>query len=286
MTDVAAPSDPSAWAGILNAVGALDSRVQWLLFTAFMTWLLCWRGFQWWDTRTAKHARAVEAAEHARIRREDRIREEAKAEAEAARSDDLNGNIGRLCNVLEHHTAEEENNSTNFNHAMVKFQDVLGDMSREMRGMRERINHQMSPGDSITAIGHMLNGGVRADICHIFDKSLRDNNFIARGEFIRVKVKTDIGGVFDEARHNLETGYHLSVDLAPFFPAREGDGGSARHVLCDRLWEAVEPLYLNHGDIEERLGEMRVTIGNILADAVTKGRQEALVIARRETAGI
>lgn len=273
MADISA--DPSAIAEGLKALGGLSTTLQWMLFAAFVLWVVVWRGLAWWDSHQANKRRIADEAAAAKL---------AKAEADA-RTEQVEA-VNRLCTVLEQHTSDEDNNAHRLNQSLSDLNENMKSVSVELRTLHERMSLKMSRGDSLTAIEDKLNDGVASKVMEIFDQSLRENNYAERAAFIRNKVKTAIGEALEHAQKKLETSYHLSVDLAPFFPIRDGSGAGVRHVLCDILWEAVEPLYRQSSPVEERIEEMRVVVTNRIADQVTTGIRETQELHRREMVGV
>lgn len=262
------PTDPKTWADVIHELTAMNTTLQVMLFAAFVLWIIAWRGFAWWD------------------KRQQAARQEALEAAKAERSERFNENINRMCILLEQHTSEEENNSTTMNRALVSLSSTVGGLGRELRDLRNRLSNVMSRRDTLSAIEEKLTGGVRADLCDIFEQSLRKNDYANRAEFIRRRVKTACGEVLAEAEQKLIAEYNLAFAPAAFFQLRQGEDGGRRHVLCDVLWEAIEPLYRTEVAPDRRVEEMRVVVENAISDLVSKGREEVTNIYKDEREGI
>lgn len=258
-------TDPNTWAQLVHALSSLDTGMRWMLFVVFMSWLTVWRGFAWWDTRCERKAKVVEDEKAAEV-----------ALAKDARDQAFIETMNHLASVLSQHTADEENNASRINNTLMRFTDLVGELRRSVGEVHARMSNKTSKRDSLAAIEDQLTV-LRHEVCNLFAKSLLENDYAARSEFIRTRVKTGIGDVFDRAKHRLTTDYDLSVPVDPFFAVRDGAEGNTRYTAVDELWDWVEPLYRSKTPVTERIEEMCVMVGNVINDVVSRGRERLRV---------
>lgn len=245
--------EPKSWADVVHAVGSLSTQTQVMIFAAFVLWLVCWRGFAWFDHRARRRQEAVIEA------------------AKERRNEMFCDNMSRLNVLLEQHTSDEEANATNTNRAVGRLAEEVGGLSRRLKDLRDRMSQVMSRHDSLTAIQDKLQDGVRAEVAEVFEQSLRKNDFVRRAEFIQKRVKTALGDILERAHRKLKTEYALGVDPDPFFPTRDTADGGTRHTLCDVLWERVQPLYLlSEAEADKKVEEMRIIVENTISDLVAR----------------
>jgi hypothetical protein len=265
-------TDPKSLAELVLALGNMSASMKLLVFSAFVIWLAAWRGFAMWDKRQQARADAAATAQRAAA---DRARDE-----QARR---LNETMGRMCQLLEQHTVEEENHTSTTNISLSRLSDNVGELGRCVHDLQNRLSNVMSHRDSLSAITDRMTGGLAADAAAIFDQSLRKNDYAGRPDFIKERVKTALGKAVGQAYDKLRTEYKLSIELDPFFPTRPGSGGGVRYVLCDTLWDRVEPLYRRDGDKDRKVEEMRVTVSNVVGDLVSSATEHATDLYRDHT---
>ena len=270
--DITIETDPKSWAEVIAALGSMSTSMKIMVFSAFILWLVAWRGFAMWDKRM-----------QARADREETRRRDAAERARAEQDRRLNETMGRMCQLFEQHTIEEESNSTAMNNSLANLSNCVDVLGRGVHDLRNRLSNVMSHRDSLTAIAEKMTGGLLADAAAIFDQSLRKNDYVGRPNFIKERVKTAVGAAIGRAYDKLRTEYQLSVQLDPFFPTRVGRGGGTRYTLCDTLWDRVEPLYRREGDKDKKVEEMRVTVANAVGDLVSSAADHATDLYREHS---
>ncbi len=165
-------------------------------------------------------------------------------------------------------TASSES-STRVHESVLTLQAIIRDMAARQTGGINRA-------DSMRLIEQIINDVVMRDAMDILGYSLRKNDYANRAEYIKTKVRTEIGRSILRAAAGLREYRHLSVSPAYYLTYYFDEG--VRFNVCDELWRKIEPLYrqhANHQGEERRLEEMRVIVGNVFGDLVTLGRRSA-----------
>ena len=147
---------------------------------------------------------------------------------------------------------------------------------RTLEDLLQRITGTLDKESSFHLIDKFFADFAR-DVGSIFTYSLEHNGYLERPEFIRDRVKTQMGQSFEALRESLQH-FQLSVPIAPFFETRETDHRE-RFVIVDRLWTDVEPLYTSKVGLPGKLDEMRLIVQNLIKDYLTKAKKQASAIA-------
>lgn len=142
-------------------------------------------------------------------------------------------------------------------------------MDASVTVLQQRASGQMSRTVSLRFIRSQLARSAYQDICLLFERSLTENRYAERKQFIADKMRTAIGTVLADVRAELRA-YPLAMSPDVFFPTyADPQGGGERFYLCDAIWLAVEPLYLKKTPLNERLEEAFLAVKNTTNDHYT-----------------
>lgn len=98
----------------------------------------------------------------------------------------------------------------------------------------------------------------------IIHKSLIENDYESRSEWVMDHVKSEIGDILSECRSNLnEIG--LSVPVAKFFKIDSGQA-KERFILCNIIWNELEEFYTSPRTYEQKMEESSLKLKNIIKD--------------------
>lgn len=117
---------------------------------------------------------------------------------------------------------------------------------------------------SIKIIEHYFVIVIYTAVAEIFEKSLRENDFSNRQEFIANKVRTKIGDIIDNSVRELKE-FNFSIDIDPFFELDKGVNGK-RYILIDNIWNSVKIFYLQDKPLDQRCEESKLLISFIIKD--------------------
>lgn len=155
-------------------------------------------------------------------------------------------------------------------------QDVItslaGNVSRlvqSIRTMSSKMDGKMSRNDSARFIHHVFEQDLFSDVCAVAERSLRENDYVARSVYVRDKIRTAIGESLIDARNTLSS-YPLSLNANAYFVVNPDHAGE-RFVLVDLLWAVLEPKF-NHdaGILTHRIEEAYLAIENCLRDYTSR----------------
>ena len=99
-------------------------------------------------------------------------------------------------------------------------------------------------------------------------KSLKENDFVNRSEFVSNKFRTDIGEILSESRSNL-CSLPLSINAYKLFKI-DSTSVSERFMLVDMIWDGIKELYNKSITIDEKYEEVSLRILNIIRDYITE----------------
>jgi len=125
------------------------------------------------------------------------------------------------------------------------------------------INYQ----DSVRLVKDRFLKEIRRSVYYIIEKSLAENDYENRKEFVSKKVKTAIGDLLQECRDDLNS-YKLAINPRDFFLVTR-EPGVERFLLCDMLWNEIESLYRSRVDLRHKLEEANLNIENVIKDYLT-----------------
>lgn len=188
--------------------------------------------------------------------------EEGKADRAKVYSDAMNG----LSKAINQHTMEERQTTTEFISAISGLSEVSEKVDHSIGLLVSKTNGQITKRDSQRMIRNQLVRTVYRDVCFLAERSLTENRYAERATYVREKVKTAIGDMIAEARNELRA-YPLSVVPDIFFKTYGDEkSGSERFILCDHLWDAIEPHFRKNTPLKERIEEAFLAIENTIKD--------------------
>lgn len=120
--------------------------------------------------------------------------------------------------------------------------------------------------DSVRIIRDRFVYNVYRDFCYIIEKSLTENDYANRREFVNRKVKTAFSDVLNDARKYL-CSYNLAVEPHKFF-TKSPNQTAERLILCDLVWMEVEPLFRKELPLKQKIEEAFLLIENSISDYI------------------
>jgi hypothetical protein len=222
---------------VVDPVSLLDHKITWMTLAAFTIWVAYLAVTKWWDYRTQKAKRAQTSA--------------------------LVTGVNELL---------QSNKQTN-----LLLADNIEHSRRVDSTMQELILRHSGAIDKEASL-HLIDkffSDLARDVVSIFTYSLENNGYEERPDFIRDRVKTSLAQSLESTR-NAMSFFKFSVSLSPFFAAVKTDRAVERFVLCDILWDAVEPFYKSKHPLSERVEEMRLVVHNKMRDYLTQAKHEAV----------
>jgi uncharacterized protein YoxC len=280
---------PDSAKQILDALGGLKTVVALSLISAITGVAILWLLTRYFDKRLAfKHEEAMrksEAAEQVHL-----------DEAKAVRAQEMRATWAELTKEVKGMRSETKAQTDQFkkhmeddDSAYLRLTSVLTSVDATTKSLSQSVLELgasvrevsvkqvggLSRSNAMLLIEQTIRDVIQRDAVDLFDYSIRMNDYARRAEVIKTRVKTAIGKSISEAARNFSAYQHLSVSPACYLPYYS-DAGGIRYHVCDRLWDAVRPIYVSHDDpIEERLADMRTIVGNIFSDTISAGRDVA-----------
>lgn len=151
-----------------------------------------------------------------------------------------------------------------------------------MEEIRDRQKNVISKSDSVRIVLNKFNDVIKKEIIVALEWSIKNNNYVARKEFVRKKIKTAIAEIIMLARRSLSE-FKLSIDLDQFFITYTNErDGNIHYKLVDQIWDEIESIY--HKDryqaneqgsvLNQQLEEMEIAVNNIITAELTKIQME------------
>lgn len=164
------------------------------------------------------------------------------------------------------HTKKEEHILERLDITMGRVSDSLGRVDTCLTSFLLNQTSSMNLTDSKRIVKEKFIGQINHSIAYLIEKSLRENDFINRREFVVANIKTAMGHILIQARSELND-YKLAIHSDDYFKIVPGVQVE-RFVLCDILWDMVEGFYRSHTNLDQRLQEMRLVVSNTITDHV------------------
>ena len=145
-------------------------------------------------------------------------------------------------------------------------ESALADNKKILRSVQDRQAGHMEFDPSLKVLDVFFSS-VATNASIIFAKSLEENDYENRKALVSAKMKHACARLIDDAINGLSE-LQLAFDLNLFFRVYEdAETGGSRYMLCDQMWDTVEPLYVRHHEpLKNRLEEMKVMLSNAVRD--------------------
>jgi hypothetical protein len=195
-------------------------------------------------------------------------RERDSEKSKERRAEQYTSAITTLAESMNNHTAADEQSSMRLNNALFTVTTVVGKLDSSVNVLSAKTAGTINREDSVRMIRDRFLQNVFKEICMIVERSLSDNDYDKRRDFVARKVRTAIGEVLGEARAYL-CSFNLSVDPNRFFQV-DNSQSVERFLLCDLIWNDIETLYRMNTPIKQRIEEAYLMIENSITDYVTK----------------
>jgi hypothetical protein len=118
-----------------------------------------------------------------------------------------------------------------------------------------------------------FNKDIKRSIAYIVERSLAENDYANRRDFVSKKVRSAMGDILATAKEDLGS-YNLAIESDDYFILDSNEHGLQRYLLCDEVWEEVEPLFSSHTELKQRIEEANVIISNVVKDYLTRAESE------------
>jgi hypothetical protein len=211
----------------------------------------------------------------------ERRREKDTEDSKAARAEVYSKAMNNLATAINQHTLEERTTSAEFIASLSGLTDLSDRVDQSLNLLVAKTNGQMNKRDSQRMIRNHLVRTAYREVCFIVERSLTENRFAERAAYVREKVKTAIGEIIAEARNELKT-YPLSIAPEVFFKTYGDErSGSERFVLCDQLWDALEPMFKKQTPLRDRIEEAFLSVENVIKDYYSAIYNEAFGFATK-----
>lgn len=149
-----------------------------------------------------------------------------------------------------------------------------------VKALANKINGRLSPNDSARIVSNSFEKIVFREVCMVFERALRENDYENRKEYVARKVKTQLGEVVADVRETLAS-YPLGLDVRQYFPIDVSAPGE-RFLLVLTLWDRVEPLFMLHTPITQRVEEACLLVENTVRDHVMSCYQRILATSPQQ----
>jgi hypothetical protein len=184
------------------------------------------------------------------------------------RAAELSGALIRLSTSMEQHTQEDKSAQLKLASALDSVAGVTSKMDSSITVLAQRASGQMTKASSLRQIRRQFAKEITPSICFTLERSLTENKYEERRQFVSQKVKTNIAVLLADTRQDMR-GSPLAFNPDLFFTTYpDSEGGGERFVLCDLLWDRLEPLYRKNSALKDRLEEAFLVIQNTVHDYV------------------
>lgn len=148
---------------------------------------------------------------------------------------------------------------------MVLVGTALDKVEQAVKSVLDKADGLMTIEDSLRVV-EVYFSAINTEAARIVARSMEENDFDSRKEYVARKVRTAVSEVIEDARANLAE-FNLAFDPRMFFRSYDSTvDGAERFVLCDQVWATVMPLYNHDAPLNQRLEEMRLLLLNNIRD--------------------
>lgn len=219
-------------------------------------------------------------------------REDAMERSRQLRSDREHGDMTALrdniqnlgSSIYDHLTSERTANETR-DSILNGLDETMGEVKECLVAVMERQDGRINKLSSERVIQSKFKE-IKSGIALIIERQLVENNYDRNKEHIARRVRTDISKVLAEARSDLSL-LDLTIEHQPYFTLQP-EHGVERFLLCDLVWNRLEPLFNEHENLKQRIEESKVLIDNTISDYLVgiraqdeqQRREDALTLER------
>lgn len=176
--------------------------------------------------------------------------------------------MSKLATSMNEHTAKDEQMVEQLNETIRSVGTTLGRVDSCVNALLIKQAGTINHADSERMIKDRFVKDIRRTVGYIVERSLTENDYVNRKGYVERKVKTDIATVLTEARKDLST-YDLAINPTKFFRLSP-EAGVERFILCDLIWNEIEPLFRMETSLKQRIEEMNLIVQNTINDYVNK----------------
>lgn len=177
---------------------------------------------------------------------------------------DINENLAQLIREIAILRSSNHNDQKNIDFVVNKVSEI----EKQVDGVLANTVGMMNETDSALLTKIYFYKVIQDECEKIVRKSLKENDFKSRSEFVCKKVKTEIGNVLSDARSIL-SGLPLSINISILFKI-DSKSTSERFMLVDMIWDGIEDLFLKEISLEEKYEEASLRVLNIIRDYITE----------------
>jgi hypothetical protein len=147
-------------------------------------------------------------------------------------------------------------------------------LDRSVELMAGRIDRRMDKENSMKVIRRALTVEAPAEIIDVIQELLRENDFTNRRDYVSAKITRSINTILFQTQEHILS-FPLTIDPSVFFPMMNGQS-----VLTPLIWNSVEPLFLMHTPVRQRIEEMRTIVHGILSDHMSTSSANASLFTK------
>ncbi len=175
--------------------------------------------------------------------------------------------ISRLAESMSAHTVADVETTNKLNSTLISVEQTMETVHDGLGVLTARTSGQINRDDATKMIRDRFLQNIFKEISFVIERSLTENDYEKRKDFVARKVRTALGDILIEARKYL-CGFNLAVDPTRFFMC-EPNQSVERFILCDSIWKEIEPLFKKEGTLKQRIEEAYLIIENVIGDYVT-----------------
>lgn len=176
--------------------------------------------------------------------------------------------LSKLAESMTAHTASDVESANKLNNTLQSVETAIEKLDDGVSVLSAKTSGQINREDSTKMIRDRFLQNIYKEICMVIERSLTENDYEKRKDFVARKVRTALGDILIEARKYL-CGFNLAVDPNRFFMCEPNQAGIERFTLCDSIWREVEPLFKKESSLKQRIEEAYLIVENVISDYVT-----------------
>lgn len=182
-----------------------------------------------------------------------------RVEAQLQAFNKLSENLNVMKSELQSQGAVRLNHFSAMIETQGKVNAQLSEMNKKIRGIIPDI-------DASNIIKVYFNNIIRREVSYLVEAQIIENGFIENSDFIRVKMKTNIGELLRKCADELK-GLKLPLPVKNIFVSYNDDDGE-RYQICDLIWEPISVILASKKDKSKKIEEAKIVISNVVNDYI------------------
>jgi hypothetical protein len=144
--------------------------------------------------------------------------------------------------------------------------EAQGRINTQLTDMNKKIRGIIPDVDASNIIKVYFNNIIRREVSYLVEAQIIENGFIENSDFIRVKMKTNIGELLRKCSDELK-GLKLPLAVKSIFISYHDDDGE-RFQICDLIWEPIAIILASKKDKSKKIEEAKIVISNVVNDYI------------------